>query len=78
MQRPILHIVGAGLAGLSAAVALGRDPFDIIVHEAARHAGGRCRSFFDETLNMTIDASTSPPFSDSDTASRVSMPSSSL
>jgi hydroxysqualene dehydroxylase len=55
MQRPTLHIVGAGLAGLSAAVALAEGVYDIVVHESARHAGGRCRSFYDETLGMTID-----------------------
>jgi squalene-associated FAD-dependent desaturase len=55
MQRPILHIVGAGLAGLSAAVALDDGPYAIVIHESARHAGGRCRSFFDEPLGMTID-----------------------
>lgn len=55
MQRPVVHIVGAGLAGLSAAVALGRSPVEIVVHEASRQAGGRCRSYFDEPLGMTID-----------------------
>jgi hydroxysqualene dehydroxylase len=55
MQRPVIHVIGAGLAGLSTAVALGQSPFDIIVHEAARQAGGRCRSYFDESLGMTID-----------------------
>ncbi len=55
MQRPVIHIVGAGLAGLAAAVRLGGGPYDIVVHEASRQAGGRCRSFFDETLNTTID-----------------------
>jgi hydroxysqualene dehydroxylase len=55
MQRPVVHIIGAGLAGLSAAVALGQSGFDIVVHEASRQAGGRCRSYFDETLGMTID-----------------------
>ncbi len=55
MQRPVIHVIGAGLAGLSTAVALGESPFDIIVHEAARQAGGRCRSYFDESLGMTID-----------------------
>jgi squalene-associated FAD-dependent desaturase len=55
MQRPTIHVVGAGLAGLAAAAALGSTPCDIVVHEASRQAGGRCRSFFDETMNMTID-----------------------
>ncbi|MGE3150961.1 MAG: FAD-dependent oxidoreductase, partial [Pseudorhodoplanes sp.] len=44
------HIIGAGLAGLSAAVRLCDAGFDVVIHEATGHAGGRCRSFFDETL----------------------------
>ncbi|WP_158815652.1 hydroxysqualene dehydroxylase HpnE [Methylocapsa sp. S129] len=55
MQRPVIHIIGAGLSGLSAAVALSQSPFDIVVHEASRQAGGRCRSYFDESMGMTID-----------------------
>jgi squalene-associated FAD-dependent desaturase len=55
MERPVIHIVGAGLAGLAAAVALGAAPCDIVVHESSRQAGGRCRSFFDETMDATID-----------------------
>jgi hydroxysqualene dehydroxylase len=55
MRRPVLHVIGAGLAGLSTAVALGEGMFDIVVHEASRHAGGRCRSYFDEALGMTTD-----------------------
>jgi squalene-associated FAD-dependent desaturase len=55
MKRPVVHIVGAGLAGLSAAVRLSENGAAIVLHEAARQAGGRCRSFFDETINATID-----------------------
>jgi squalene-associated FAD-dependent desaturase len=55
MERPVVHIVGAGLAGLAAAVKLSPAPCDIVVHEASRQAGGRCRSFFDEAMNTTID-----------------------
>ncbi len=50
-----VHVVGAGLAGLSAAVRLAESGRRVIVHEAARHAGGRCRSYHDPALNMTID-----------------------
>ena len=49
-----IHIVGAGLAGLAAATALAPSQ-RVIVHEAARLAGGRCRSYFDSTLGLTID-----------------------
>jgi squalene-associated FAD-dependent desaturase len=49
-----VHIVGAGLAGLSAAVAL-HSRAEIVLHEASRAAGGRCRSYHDAGLGMTID-----------------------
>ena len=48
-------VVGAGLAGLSAAVALRRKGVDVCVFEAAAQAGGRCRSYHDPQLGMTID-----------------------
>ncbi|MGA2636296.1 hydroxysqualene dehydroxylase HpnE [Methylocella sp.] len=54
-QKPIVHIIGAGLAGLAAAVRLAGGQRDVIVYEAARQAGGRCRSYFDTTLGMVID-----------------------
>ncbi len=50
-----VHIVGAGLAGLSAAVSLSRGGKQIVLHEAAKQAGGRCRSYFDPSLGLTID-----------------------
>jgi hydroxysqualene dehydroxylase len=50
------HVVGAGLSGLAAAVRLAASGrFRVRIHEAAGQAGGRCRSFFDETLGCTID-----------------------
>ena len=55
MERPVVHIVGAGLAGLAAAVRLSKSPCAVIVHEASPAAGGRCRSFFDPSVNATID-----------------------
>jgi len=48
-------VIGAGLAGLAAAVratALGRP---VRVIEAANQAGGRCRSFHDMVLDRVID-----------------------
>lgn len=56
----IVHVVGAGLAGLSAALALAhaRAGVRIIVHEAAPHAGGRCRSWVDRRLGAEIDNGT--------------------
>ncbi|HLI12610.1 MAG TPA: hydroxysqualene dehydroxylase HpnE [Alphaproteobacteria bacterium] len=55
-DRPTVHIVGAGLAGLAAAVRLSaRDDLRVRLYEAAGHAGGRCRSFFDDAIGCTID-----------------------
>jgi squalene-associated FAD-dependent desaturase len=50
-----VHVVGAGLAGLSAAIWLMRSGRPLSLYEAAGHAGGRCRSFRDETLGRRID-----------------------
>lgn len=50
-----VHVVGAGLAGLAAALSLSRTGRSVVVHEAAGQAGGRCRSYFDRTLGCRID-----------------------
>lgn len=50
-----VHVIGAGLAGLSAAVALAGRGVRVVVSEAAKQAGGRCRSYHDSQLGMTID-----------------------
>jgi squalene-associated FAD-dependent desaturase len=55
MNKPVVHVAGAGLAGLAAAVRLAGGPRKIVLHEAARHAGGRCRSYYEPALGMTID-----------------------
>jgi squalene-associated FAD-dependent desaturase len=49
------YIIGAGLAGLSAAVALSAKGAPVELFEAAGQAGGRCRSYFDSTLGCVID-----------------------
>jgi squalene-associated FAD-dependent desaturase len=54
MARTV-HIVGAGLAGLAAAVRLAGQGVAVVLHEAANQAGGRCRSYHDPALDMTID-----------------------
>jgi phytoene dehydrogenase-like protein len=55
-RAPRIHVhVGAGLAGLSAAVALAARGLRVILSEAAPQAGGRCRSYHDARLGMVID-----------------------
>jgi squalene-associated FAD-dependent desaturase len=54
MQK-LVHVVGAGLAGLAAAVQLQRRGAHVVLHEAAAQAGGRCRSYYDSKLGATLD-----------------------
>ncbi|CAG4918175.1 hydroxysqualene dehydroxylase HpnE [Paraburkholderia saeva] len=51
----LVHVIGAGVAGLAAAVQLQRRGAQVVLHEAATQAGGRCRSYYDRTLGATID-----------------------
>lgn len=53
-----VHVVGAGLAGLSAAVRLVEAGIAVTLHEATRQAGGRCRSYDDAATGMHIDNGT--------------------
>ncbi|MFT5538625.1 MAG: squalene-associated FAD-dependent desaturase [Alphaproteobacteria bacterium] len=60
MNMRTVHIVGAGVAGLAAATTLvlgdgNSDGVRVVVHEAAGQAGGRCRSYYDPVLAMSID-----------------------
>jgi squalene-associated FAD-dependent desaturase len=48
-------IAGAGLAGLSAATALVERGVSVTTADAAAQAGGRCRSYRDPQLGLTID-----------------------
>jgi len=50
-----VHVVGAGLAGLAAAVELAGEGYPVVLYEAGAHAGGRCRSFYDAELGVRID-----------------------
>ena len=50
-----VHIIGAGLAGLAAAVHLRASGADLRLYEAAPRAGGRCRSYHDPQLGCVID-----------------------
>src|ERR1700682_3114144 len=55
LMTKTVHIIGAGISGLSAAVRLANANFKVHVHEATQQAGGRCRSYFDAATNLTID-----------------------
>ena len=55
MPSGTVHVIGAGIAGLSAAVRLAERGHHVIVHEQARQAGGRCRSYFDAAVGLMID-----------------------
>jgi squalene-associated FAD-dependent desaturase len=50
-----IHVVGAGLAGLAAALELAEAGHAVTVLEAGPVAGGRCRSYFDQLLGARID-----------------------
>lgn len=50
-----VHVIGAGLAGLSAAVSLLDRGRRVVLSEAGPAAGGRCRSYFDRELGVSID-----------------------
>ena len=50
-----VHVIGAGLAGLSAAVKLVSSGAKVVVHEATAHPGGRCRSYHDHATGLQID-----------------------
>lgn len=48
-------IIGAGLAGLAAATALGQRGFDVTLLESRQRLGGRASSFTDTVSGQTID-----------------------
>jgi hypothetical protein len=61
MKRAIVHIVGAGAAGLAAARALAADGGrEVVLHESAPHAGGRRRTFHDAALGLDFDTGNFP------------------
>lgn len=50
-----VHVIGAGLAGLAAALSLTSAGRGVTLHESGPVAGGRCRSYFDKELEIRID-----------------------
>jgi len=50
-----IHIIGAGIAGLAAAMRLSRAGRRVTIYEAAQQAGGRCRSYHDAELDCRLD-----------------------
>jgi len=50
-----IYVIGAGLAGLSAATQLAGRSLAVRLFEAAPQAGGRCRSYFDSAFGGVID-----------------------
>jgi hydroxysqualene dehydroxylase len=55
MSNSVTHVIGAGLAGLSAAARLVSAGRKVVIHEATAQAGGRCRSYYDHSVGMVID-----------------------
>jgi len=54
MTRAV-HIIGAGISGLSAGVRLADAGWTVHVHEATQQFGGRCRTYFDGATGLNID-----------------------
>jgi hydroxysqualene dehydroxylase len=50
-----IHVIGAGLAGLSAAITATSAGRSVTVYEATAAGGGRCRSYFDTELGIRLN-----------------------
>ena len=50
-----VHVLGAGVAGLSAAVSLVQAGVTVTLYDSSPAAGGRCRSYFDRELGVRLD-----------------------
>ncbi|MEE2759877.1 MAG: hydroxysqualene dehydroxylase HpnE [Pseudomonadota bacterium] len=56
-RKPV-YILGAGMAGLAAAIRAANIGLRPRLFEATGHAGGRCRSYFEPGLGRTVDNGT--------------------
>jgi squalene-associated FAD-dependent desaturase len=54
-EKARVHVIGAGVAGLAAAMCLSRAGHPVTLYEAAQQAGGRCRSYHDAELDCRLD-----------------------
>ncbi len=50
-----VHVIGAGMAGISAAMHASHRGFPVSLYERSNLIGGRCRSYEDKQLNCLID-----------------------
>lgn len=50
-----VHVIGAGIAGLASATMIASKGVDVKLYESATQVGGRCKSFYDPTLERIID-----------------------
>jgi hydroxysqualene dehydroxylase len=50
-----IHVVGAGIAGISAAMHGIKAGYRVSLYERSNLVGGRCRSYLDKQLNQLID-----------------------
>jgi squalene-associated FAD-dependent desaturase len=50
-----VHVIGAGLAGLAAACQLTDAGRHVVLHDSAKAAGGRARSYFDKAMGCRLD-----------------------
>jgi len=53
-----IHVIGAGLAGLACALRCAERGLPVMLHESAKQAGGRCRSWHEPSLDQVIDNGT--------------------
>jgi len=55
MSSGTVYVIGAGISGLAASVALASRGARVMLIEGAGQAGGRCRSYLDPVLGQLID-----------------------